>query len=321
MSTPGALEFEKPVKELEAKITELSRLVGGDGGTGMESELEKLRDQAHKRLTQVYNNLDPWQKCQVARHPDRPQFKALAKQLLTDYQPLSGDRNFGDDKAILGGLARFRERPVVVMGHEKGHDMGSRVTHNFGMGRPEGYRKAIRLMELADQFSLPVLSFVDTPGAYPGKGAEERGQAEAIARSIQAGLRLQVPSIAVITGEGGSGGAVALAASNRVLMNEHAVYSVISPEGCASILWRDGKFAKDAAGALNLTAQDLLRLGVIDDIVEEPVGGAHRHPEQAARALGDTIEQHLQSLSGMDGQALRQAREQRFLAIGREGLV
>lgn len=321
MSTPGALEFEKPVKELEAKITELSRLVGGDGGTGMESELEKLRDQAHKRLTQVYNNLDPWQKCQVARHPDRPQFKALAEQLLTDYQPLSGDRNFGDDKAILGGLARFRERPVVVMGHEKGYDMASRVTHNFGMGRPEGYRKAIRLMELADQFSLPVLSFVDTPGAYPGKGAEERGQAEAIARSIQAGLRLQVPSIAVITGEGGSGGAVALAASNRVLMYEHAVYSVISPEGCASILWRDGKFAKDAAGALNLTAQDLLRLGVIDDIVEEPVGGAHRQPEQAARALGDAIEQHLQALSVMDGGALKLAREQRFLAIGREGLV
>ncbi|MEC7141461.1 MAG: acetyl-CoA carboxylase carboxyltransferase subunit alpha [Pseudomonadota bacterium] len=321
MSTPGALEFEKPVKELEAKITELSRLVGGDGGTGMESELEKLRDQAHKRLTQVYNNLDPWQKCQVARHPDRPQFKALAEQLLTDYQPLSGDRNFGDDKAILGGLARFRERPVVVMGHEKGHDMASRVTHNFGMGRPEGYRKAIRLMELADQFGLPVLSFVDTPGAYPGKGAEERGQAEAIARSIQAGLRLQVPSIAVITGEGGSGGAVALAASNRVLMYEHAVYSVISPEGCASILWRDGKFAKDAAGALNLTAQDLLRLGVIDDIVEEPVGGAHRHPDQAAQALGDAIEQHLQALSGMAGGALKQAREQRFLAIGREGLV
>jgi len=321
MSTPGALEFEKPVKELEAKITELSRLVGGDGGTGMESELEKLRDQAHKRLTQVYNNLDPWQKCQVARHPDRPQFMALADQLLTDYQPLSGDRNFGDDKAILGGLARFRERPVVVMGHEKGHDMASRVIHNFGMGRPEGYRKAIRLMELADQFGLPVLSFVDTPGAYPGKGAEERGQAEAIARSIQAGLRLQVPSIAVITGEGGSGGAVALAASNRVLMYEHAVYSVISPEGCASILWRDGKFAKDAAGALNLTAQDLLRLGVIDDIVEEPVGGAHRHPEQAAKALGDAIEQHLQALSGMAGHALKQAREQRFLAIGREGLV
>ncbi|MBB25745.1 MAG: acetyl-CoA carboxylase carboxyl transferase subunit alpha [Geminicoccus sp.] len=321
MSTPGALEFEKPVKELEAKITELSRLVGGDGGTGMESELEKLRDQAQKRLTQVYNNLDPWQKCQVARHPDRPQFKALAEQLLTDYQPLSGDRNFGDDKAIIGGLARFRERPVVVMGHEKGHDMASRVTHNFGMGRPEGYRKAIRLMELADQFSLPVLSFVDTPGAYPGKGAEERGQAEAIARSIQAGLRLKVPSIAVITGEGGSGGAVALAASNRVLMYEHAVYSVISPEGCASILWRDGKFAKDAAGALNLTAQDLLRLGVIDDIVEEPLGGAHRDPEQAAKALGDAIEQHLQALSGMAGGALKQAREKRFLAIGREGLV
>ena len=199
--------------------------------------------------------------------------------------------------------------------------MASRVTHNFGMGRPEGYRKAIRLMELADQFGLPVLSFVDTPGAYPGKGAEERGQAEAIARSIQAGLRLQVPSIAVITGEGGSGGAVALAASNRVLMYEHAVYSVISPEGCASILWRDGKFAKEAAGALNLTAQDLKELGVIDGVVDEPVGGAHRHPAQATQSLGDAVEQHLQALSRMDGKALRQDREERFLAIGREGLV
>ena len=274
MSTSVALEFEKPVKDLEAKIAELSRLVGEESGGAMSAELEKLREQAAKRLTQVYSNLDAWQKCQVARHPDRPQFLALADMLLSDFQPLAGDRNFGDDQAILGGLARFRGRPVVVMGHEKGHDMASRVEHNFGMGRPEGYRKAIRLMEMADQFGLPVLSFVDTPGAYPGKGAEERGQAEAIARSIQAGLRLRVPSIAVITGEGGSGGAVALAASNRVLMFEHAVYSVISPEGCASILWRDGKFAKEAAGALNLTAQDLLRLKIIDGIVAEPVGGA-----------------------------------------------
>ncbi len=321
MSAAVALEFEKPVKDLEAKIAELSRLVGEDGSGDMSTELEKLREQAAKRLTQVYRNLDAWQKCQVARHPDRPQFLALAKMLLSDYQPLSGDRNFGDDQAILGGLARFRGRPVVVMGHEKGNDMNSRVRHNFGMGRPEGYRKAIRLMELAGQFNLPVLSFVDTPGAYPGKGAEERGQAEAIARSIQAGLRLEVPSIAVITGEGGSGGAVALAASNRVLMFEHAVYSVISPEGCASILWRDGKFAKDAAGALNLTAQDLLRLGVIDGIVDEPAGGAHRHPVEAAMALGDSIEAQLKKLSAMDGQALKRSREQRFLSIGREGLV
>ena len=321
MSAAVALEFEKPVKDLEAKIAELSRLVGPDGEGGMSAELEKLREQAQKRLTQVYSNLDPWQKCQVARHPDRPQFLGLANMLLADYQPLSGDRNFGDDKAILGGLARFRGRPVVVMGHEKGHDMNSRVKHNFGMGRPEGYRKAIRLMEMADQFGLPVLSFVDTPGAYPGKGAEERGQAEAIARSIQAGLRLKVPSISVITGEGGSGGAVALAASNRVLMFEHAVYSVISPEGCASILWRDGKFAKDAAGALNLTAQDLLRLGVIDGIVDEPVGGAHRQPIEAAMALGDALETQLDILTGMSGDALKMSREQRFLAIGREGLV
>ena len=321
MSSAVALEFEKPVKDLEAKIAELSRLVGDDTDGAMSDELGKLREQAAKRLRQVYSNLDPWQKCQVARHPDRPQFLALANMLLTDYQPLAGDRNFGDDQAILGGLARFRGRPVVVMGHEKGHDMNSRVKHNFGMGRPEGYRKAIRLMELADQFGLPVLSFVDTPGAYPGKGAEERGQAEAIARSIQAGLRLTVPSISVITGEGGSGGAVALAASNRVLMFEHAVYSVISPEGCASILWRDGKFAKEAAGALNLTSQDLLRLNVIDAIVDEPVGGAHRQPAEAAAALGNELERQLSLLASMDGPALKRAREMRFLAIGREGLV
>lgn len=321
MSSAVALEFEKPVKDLEAKIAELSRLVGEDTDGAMSDELGKLREQAAKRLRQVYSNLDPWQKCQVARHPDRPQFLALANMLLTDYQPLAGDRNFGDDQAILGGLARFRGRPVVVMGHEKGHDMNSRVKHNFGMGRPEGYRKAIRLMELADQFGLPVLSFVDTPGAYPGKGAEERGQAEAIARSIQAGLRLTVPSISVITGEGGSGGAVALAASNRVLMFEHAVYSVISPEGCASILWRDGKFAKEAAGALNLTSQDLLRLNVIDAIVDEPVGGAHRQPAEAAAALGNELERQLSLLASMDGPALKRAREMRFLAIGREGLV
>ena len=321
MSTSVALEFEKPVKDLEAKIAELSRLVGEESGGAMSAELEKLREQAAKRLTQVYSNLDAWQKCQVARHPDRPQFLALADMLLSDFQPLAGDRNFGDDQAILGGLARFRGRPVVVMGHEKGHDMASRVEHNFGMGRPEGYRKAIRLMEMADQFGLPVLSFVDTPGAYPGKGAEERGQAEAIARSIQAGLRLTVPSISVITGEGGSGGAVALAASNRVLMFEHAVYSVISPEGCASILWRDGKFAKEAAGALNLTAQDLLRLNVIDGIVDEPIGGAHRQPVEAAMALGNALERQLIQLSEMDGASLKHARDQRFLAIGREGLA
>ena len=321
MSTSVALEFEKPVKDLEAKIAELSRLVGEESGGAMSAELEKLREQAAKRLTQVYSNLDAWQKCQVARHPDRPQFLALADMLLSDFQPLAGDRNFGDDQAILGGLARFRGRPVVVMGHEKGHDMASRVEHNFGMGRPEGYRKAIRLMEMADQFGLPVLSFVDTPGAYPGKGAEERGQAEAIARSIQAGLRLTVPSISVITGEGGSGGAVALAASNRVLMFEHAVYSVISPEGCASILWRDGKFAKEAAGALNLTAQDLLRLNVIDGIVDEPIGGAHRQPVETAMALGNALERQLIQLSEMDGASLKRARDQRFLAIGREGLA
>ena len=321
MSTSVALEFEKPVKDLEAKIAELSRLVGEESGGAMSAELEKLREQAAKRLTQVYSNLDAWQKCQVARHQDRPQFLALADMLLSDFQPLAGDRNFGDDQAILGGLARFRGRPVVVMGHEKGHDMASRVEHNFGMGRPEGYRKAIRLMEMADQFGLPVLSFVDTPGAYPGKGAEERGQAEAIARSIQAGLRLTVPSISVITGEGGSGGAVALAASNRVLMFEHAVYSVISPEGCASILWRDGKFAKEAAGALNLTAQDLLRLNVIDGVVDEPIGGAHRQPVEAAMALGNALERQLIQLSEMDGASLKRARDQRFLAIGREGLA
>ena len=315
MSAAVALEFEKPVKNLEAKIAELSRLVGEETDGAMSDELEKLREQAAKRLTQVYSNLDAWQKCQVARHPDRPQFLALAEMLLSDYQPLAGDRNFGDDQAILGGLARFRGRPVVVMGHEKGHDMNSRVKHNFGMGRPEGYRKAIRLMELADQFGLPVLSFVDTPGAYPGKGAEERGQAEAIARSTEACLALPVPMVAAIVGEGGSGGAVALASAERVLMMEHAVYSVISPEGCASILWRTAEKAPDAAEAMKVTAQDLKGLGVIDRIVPEPVGGAHRDPVVAASSLGAAIAEELDMLSGYAPHELKRQREDRFLAI------
>ena len=314
------LDFEKPIAALEGKVEEL-RHMSSDGSINIADEIGKLQTRIERELKTTYEKLGPWEKVQVARHPDRPRVSTIINQLFEDFTPLAGDRNYAEDYAVIGGMARFRGQAVMVMGTEKGSTTEERIKRNFGMARPEGYRKASRLMDLAGRFGLPVLSFVDTAGAYPGRGAEERGQAEAIASAIRSCLRLPTPMVASIIGEGGSGGAIALATGNRVVMFEHAIYSVISPEGCASILWRDGKFAKDAAGALNLTAQDLLRLGVIDDIVEEPVGGAHRHPEQAARALGDTIEQHLQALSGMDGQALRQAREQRFLAIGREGLV
>ena len=321
MSAAVALEFEKPVKNLEAKIAELSRLVGEETDGAMSDELEKLREQAAKRLTQVYSNLDAWQKCQVARHPDRPQFLALAEMLLSDYQPLAGDRNFGDDQAILGGLARFRGRAVVVMGHEKGHDMNSRVKHNFGMGRPEGYRKAIRLMDLANRFELPVISLVDTPGAFPGKGAEERGQSEAIARSTEKCLQLKVPLISVIIGEGGSGGAVAFATANRLVMLEHSIYSVISPEGCASILWKDAEKMREAAEALRLTAQDLTDLGICDQIIAEPKGGAHRDAKSTIQAVGQTLAKLLDELGKKKPDSLMKDRRQKFLDMGTKGLA
>ena len=273
------LEFEKPIAELEAKIEELTLLAPSAGS--FDTEIEGLRKKADQLRRKTYAELDPWKKTQVARHPQRPHFVDYVAGLLEDFTELRGDRQFGDDQAILGGLARFRGRAVVVMGHEKGHDTATRLTHNFGMARPEGYRKAVRLMDLADRFGLPVLSFVDTAGAYPGLGAEERGQAEAIARSTERGLTLGVPMISTITGEGGSGGAIAIAAANRVLMLEHSIYSVISPEGAASILWRDGARAKDAAAAMKITGPDLLSLGIVDRVIDEPVGGAHADRDAA----------------------------------------
>ncbi|MFN3232310.1 MAG: acetyl-CoA carboxylase carboxyltransferase subunit alpha [Alphaproteobacteria bacterium] len=314
------LEFEKPVVELESQIRELKRL-SDDGDVNIVDEVIRLEKKLEQALRQTYKNLNPWQKTQVARHPRRPHYQDYVAALFTDYTPLAGDRGFSDDLAIEGGLARFRGEAVLVMGHEKGRDTQSRVAHNFGMARPEGYRKAVRLMELADRFGLPLITLVDTPGAYPGVGAEERGQAEAIARSTETCLKLEVPLIAVIVGEGGSGGAVALATGNRVLMYEHAVYSVISPEGCASILWRSDDRAEEAAFALKLTARDLKGLNIIDEIVPEPLGGAHRETETAIASLGDAIDRALSSMAGMDGPALRQARRDKFLAMGTAGVA
>lgn len=310
------LDFEKQVAALDAQIAEL-REMGDDPSLDIDGEVARLEGKSAKLLADIYARLTPWQKAQVARHPDRPHFKHYVAGLFTDWLPLAGDRNFGDDQAILGGLARFRGRRVVVIGHEKGDDTASRLKHNFGMGKPEGYRKAIRLMQLADRFGLPVITLVDTSGAFPGVQAEERGQAEAIARSTEQCLALGVPMIAAVVGEGGSGGAIALAAANRVLMFEHAVYSVISPEGCASILWRTADRAADAATAMKVTAADLAELKVVDTIIREPVGGAHRAPDAAIRALGDTIERELAALDGLSGDALRTAREEKFLAMGR----
>ena len=322
-TTRTYLDFERPIAELDAKIEELESVLSRNGEDAPDAaeEIAKLRQKSSDQLKSLYSKLDAWRKTMVARHPERPHLRDYIAGLMTDFEELAGDRRFGEDHAIVGGLGRLNGRPVVLMGHEKGHDTQSRLKHNFGMARPEGYRKAMRLMDLAERFDLPVVTLVDTAGAYPGIGAEERGQAEAIARSTERCLTLGTPLVSVITGEGGSGGAVALASANTVMMLEHSIYSVISPEGCASILWRDGARAKDAALAMKVSAQDLIELKIIDNIIEEPVGGAHRHPEQAARALGDAIEQHLQALSVMDGGALKQAREQRFLAIGREGLV
>ena len=307
------LDFEKPVAELQARVTELRE---SDGAEAITAEIEKIDGKAQKLLRDTYARLTPWQKTQVARHPERPHFGDYIAAIFTDFLPLAGDRAFGDDQAILGGFARLKGRRVMVVGHEKGNDTASRLRHNFGMGKPEGYRKAIRLMQLADKFGVPVVSLVDTSGAFPGVQAEERGQAEAIARSTEQCLALGVPMVAAIVGEGGSGGAIALAAGNKVLMFEHAVYSVISPEGCASILWRSGERAADAAEAMRVTATDLKRLGVVDVIVPEPVGGAQRDPAAACVALADALAATLDDLSGMDDGALRKQRRDKFLAMG-----
>ncbi|MEH6662290.1 MAG: acetyl-CoA carboxylase carboxyltransferase subunit alpha [Parasphingorhabdus sp.] len=309
------LDFEKPIAALEARILEL-RDTADEGSLDIEAEIEKLQVKSAKMLSDTYGKLSPWQKTQVARHPERPHFKDFIAGLFDEFIPLGGDRNFGDDQAIIGGFAKLGDRRLVVIGHEKGDDTESRLRHNFGMGKPEGYRKAIRLMDIADRFSLPVLTLVDTSGAFPGVSAEERGQAEAIARSTEKCLSLGVPMVAVIVGEGGSGGAVALAAAERVLMFEHAVYSVISPEGCASILWRTSDKADVAADAMQITAQSLKKLGVIERIIQEPVGGAHRDPALAIASLGKAIEEELEQLGNLDREELRRLRREKFLEIG-----
>jgi acetyl-CoA carboxylase carboxyl transferase subunit alpha len=311
------LDFEKPVAELEAKVEELRAMAASGDAVSIGDEIQRLEAKAEQALRELYSQLSPWQKTLVARHPQRPHATEFVHELIEDFSPLAGDRKYGEDEAVVGGFGRFRGESVCVIGHEKGSDTESRIRHNFGMAKPEGYRKAARLMELADRFDLPVLSFVDTAGAYPGIGAEERGQAEAIARSTDACLSLGVPNVAVVIGEGGSGGAIAVAATNRVLMLEHAIYSVISPEGAASILWRDTSKAQEAATNMKITAQDLLRFGVIDFIIAEPPGGAHRDPAAAIAAAGDAIEQALRDLSGMSREAIRRARQDKFLAIGR----
>jgi acetyl-CoA carboxylase carboxyl transferase subunit alpha len=318
------LDFEKPIAELEGKIDDL-RQMDGQTGVNVADEIEKLQSKADTLLADAYGKLSRWQKAQVARHAARPHFSDYVSQLVEDFTPLAGDRAFGEDSAILGGPARLRGRSIMLIGHEKGADTASRVEHNFGMARPEGYRKAMRLMEMAERFNLPVVTLVDTPGAYPGRGAEERGQAEAIASCTQKCLNLGAPLISVIVGEGGSGGAVALSAGNKVMMLEHSVYSVISPEGCASILWKDaaGKGdnkAPDAAEAMKISAQDLLELGVIDNIVFEPVGGAHRDLGLTIERLGDAVESAIRELEAMSPDALRKQRREKFLAMGRAGL-
>lgn len=314
------LEFERPIADLEAKIEELSKLSETAGSGAFDAEIEALRARAKEMRREAYANLDAWQKTQVARHPDRPHFVDYCGALIEEFVELRGDRTFGDDQAIMGGIGRFRGRPVVVVGNEKGRDTVTRVKHNFGYARPEGYRKAIRLMELAERFNLPVVSFVDTAGAYPGVASEERGVAEAIARSTEMGLLLGVPNVAIITGEGGSGGAIALAAANRVLILEHAIYSVIAPEGANSILWRGAKTGADAAKAMKITAQDLLGVKIVDRIIPEPPGGAHSDPDAAVQAVGDALEEELQALEGLSPEELKKRRAERFYAIGREGL-
>jgi acetyl-CoA carboxylase carboxyl transferase subunit alpha len=317
---PTFLDFEKPIAEIEGKIEELRHLTEA-GELNIADEVSKLQEKVNRLLKQTYSKLTPWQKVQVARHPDRPHFSDYVEALVEDFTPLAGDRAFAEDQAVIGGIGRFRGQAVAVIGTEKGDDTDSRIEHNFGAARPEGYRKAQRLMQLADRFNLPVITLVDTSGAYPGKGAEERGQAEAIARSMEICLNLRVPLVAVVIGEGGSGGAIALAVGNTVLMMEHAIYSVISPEGCASILWRSGDQAKEAAEALRMTAEDLHELGIIDEIVPEPLGGAHREPHVAIAALGDAIEAALQPLLAKEGGVLRRDRRDKFLAMGKTGLA
>jgi acetyl-CoA carboxylase carboxyl transferase subunit alpha len=312
------LDFEKPLAELEAKIAELEAVDASEDGPSISEELGKLREKSEKQLRELYKNLTPWRKTQVARHPQRPHFMNYLEGVFEDYQELAGDRVFGNDEAVLGGLASFKGRSVVVLGHEKGHNTESRIRHNFGMAHPEGYRKAVRLMDLAEKFSLPVISFVDTAGAYPGKAGEERGQAEAIARSTQRCLTLSVPMVSLIIGEGGSGGAIAIASANQVLIMEHSIYSVISPEGCASILYRDAEKAADAAEAMKITAQDLKERGIVDEIVKEPVGGAHRDPAKAIANAGKAIQKALTGLEGLSPQELKRQRRERFYAIGRE---
>ena len=311
------LDFEKPVAELEAKVEELRAMQATDNAVAIGEDIGRLEAKAAQALKDLYAALTPWQKTQVARHPARPHCSDYIAALVSDFVPLAGDRNFGDDPAIIGGFGRFRGESICLIGHEKGSSTESRLKHNFGMARPEGYRKAARLMEMADKFDIPVLSLVDTAGAYPGIGAEERGQAEAIARSTAACLNLSVPNVALILGEGGSGGAIAIATANRVLMLEHAIYSVISPEGAASILWRDTGKAQEAATNMKITAQDLADFGVIDAIVEEPVGGAHRDPETTIAAAGYAVARAFAELSGQDREKIRQERRQKFLAIGR----
>jgi acetyl-CoA carboxylase carboxyl transferase subunit alpha len=308
------LDFEKPVAELDARVAEL-RDTAQAGSLNIDAEIERLEAKADKLLRETYARLTPWQKTQVARHPERPHFRDYVAALVEEFVPLSGDRNFADDQAIIGGLGKLDGRRVMLIGHEKGGDTAGRLRHNFGMAKPEGYRKAIRLMRLADRFGLPVVTLVDTPGAFPGVQAEERGQAEAIARSIEECLELSVPMVAAIVGEGGSGGAMALAAANRVLMLEHSVYSVISPEGCASILWRTGEKAAEAAEAMRVTAADLLQLEVIDRIIPEPVGGAHRNPEEAIITLGKAILEELDVLKALDAAQLKADRRAKYLAI------
>lgn len=312
------LDFEKPVAELEAKIDELRHLSDG-GRVNIASEVGRLQEKVERQLRQIYGRLTPAQKVQVSRHPDRPHGLDYIREMITEFTPLAGDRAFGEDQAIVGGLGRLDGQPCVILAQERGHDTDSRIKHNFGMAKPEGYRKAQRLMRLAEQFGLPIIALVDTAGAFPGVDAEARGQAEAIARSIETCLFVPVPLVACVIGEGGSGGAIAIAAGDRVLMLEHSIYSVISPEGCASILWRNGSHAADAASALKLTAQDLLQLGIIDRIIAEPLGGAHRQPSEAIRATATALSQSLAELGKLDGAALVERRREKYLGLGVRG--
>ena len=315
------LDFEKPLAEIEGKAEELRAMARQNDEMNVEKEAENLDLKAQELLVDLYKNLTPWRKCQIARHPERPHCRDYIKVLFSEFIPLAGDRNFADDQAVIGGLARFSDKPIVVIGHEKGSDTKSRIERNFGMARPEGYRKAIRLMELADKFGLPVITLVDTPGAYPGKGAEERGQSEAIARSTEKCLQIGVPIISIIIGEGGSGGAVAFATANKVAMLEHSIYSVISPEGCASILWKDAEKMREAAEALRLTAEDLYSLGISDQIIDEPVGGAHRDPEQTIESVKLAIDSMLSALSSKKPKELINQRRKKFLKLGSKGLA